>query len=167
MIEPAEHTDEFFLLWQFILEKRASGTDWESIADLLSWPVKKLRAWRRENNFDNDGDEPMPSDNVVVEVMDALLLMGYKYKDIAAHLGISVDQLFRWRNRTGYQHPRLPLDSNDLDNVVRSLTAANRDRGEVMLMACINDMGYRTTELCLRESLHRVDPDGGILIVLV
>jgi hypothetical protein len=39
---PAEQRDGFLVLWQFILEKRASGADWQRIADLLSWSVKTL-----------------------------------------------------------------------------------------------------------------------------
>ena len=161
--ENQTHEDVF----QLVLEKRATGTNWESIATLLSWPVKTLRAWRRENNFDNiieSGSKiALPNDDVIMEVMNEMLLMGYKYKDIAFRLGISEFQLYRWRAKKAYQHPLSLLVGFDLDNIVRTLKTTNRDRGEVMLMACIRDMGYRTTERFLRESLHRVDPNGGII----
>ena len=75
---------------------------------MLSWSVKRLRKWRRENNF--DGLEatdralpvllaPVPSDDIVTSVMDETLLMGYHFKDVAMRLGISEDQLFRWRKK--------------------------------------------------------------------
>jgi len=86
---------------------------------------------------------------------------GFKWVDIASLRGVTTNWLWEFRKNYQFVEPLQKIeDSNELDNFVYDIVADNPDRGETMIMSYIRSEGFNITQLQLRESIRRVDPEG-------
>ena len=162
--------------WRFVTNQRENNINWKDIAESENLPggkitVRALLKRRtvvgyidpngmirgdRLEKFSNDGHR----NNEIRKALDEMLLLKYSYKEVAEHLGMTDRQLQYWRTKNEYTDPRPNLQGPELDNLVEQLSD-NINKGLITIMSEINTLGYRVTEKQLRESMHRVDPDGG------
>ena len=84
------------------------------------------------------------------------------WKDIAAHPEINVhrDCLLKWRKEVNFEEPKRNIPDDQLDEVVHSHVLGQPRRGEVTVAAHISCLGLKVPRKQLRESIHRVDPEG-------
>jgi len=67
-------------------------------------------------------------------------------------------RLWRWRRDHDYVDPRERVRGSDLDSIVRDAVECRPNTGEVMIRSYLAAAG--ATRGDLRESMHRVDPEG-------
>ena len=94
------------------------------------------------------------------EEVDALVLLRYKWKDIAAHLDCSERTLRRWRIQLDYSSPLCDLENQQLDEKVYNVLNGHERVGVGLLHAQFHSEGIKVSRERIRESARRVDPDG-------
>ena len=88
--------------------------------------------------------------------------LGLTWTAIAKHPDISAskDCLRRWREEVEFKEPKQKLPNTQLDTVVAKYSQGQPRRGEVSIAAHIATSGYYVPRQQLRDSIHRVDPEG-------
>ncbi len=103
-------------------------------------------------------EEDYPAIKAAVDTM--LLERNLKWKQIAKELNLTVNQLQRWRNYSGYKDPRRNnLSEGELDAIVQGLTRNRPLRGEKTIEGRLLGAGIKVTRSELRSSMHRIDPE--------
>jgi len=94
------------------------------------------------------------------DIVDNLRKIGLSWCKICKDLNISRQTLSRWRTENDYIDPRPILTGEVLDTFILRTSQLYRNGGRVMMIAAVREAGYRGSEAEIRESMHRVDPDG-------
>lgn len=98
--------------------------------------------------------------HVNIDLVRNLRQTGTRWKDIESSLDISKTTRQRWAASVGFVDPLNQVNDIELDNLVSEYVDGNVARGERMAQGNILSKGYRVSRKRLRESIHRVDPDG-------
>ena len=103
---------------------------------------------------------------ISLTVVTDLRRLGLSWIDIANHkeVDVSVNKLLTWRKdlQNSFEEPKAHIDNEQLDNLVEKETAGQPRRGEISIGAHLFSTGFKVPRKQLRESIHRVDPDGVI-----
>jgi hypothetical protein len=101
----------------------------------------------------------IPIDNYIVT---RLRERGVSWNDIASHAQVNVarETLRLWRIRTNFVEPRINLSDDDLDAVISNHIDGETQRGQVTIESFLSLSGYAISRARIRESMHRVDPEG-------
>ena len=105
------------------------------------------------------GRKTIPID---VYIVTTLRERGLDWSSIASHpqVNVSRETLHKWRERIQFIEPRRTLTNESLDSVIRNHIVGESQRGFVTIEAFLSLSGYAVTRAQLRESMHRVDPEG-------
>lgn len=97
-----------------------------------------------------------------VELVTFLRRGGKSWVEIANHPDICVNRetLRLWRNEVQFIDPRIRLSDENLDTVISNHIDGQPRRGQVQIASYLSLLGYEIPRSQLRESLHRVDPEG-------
>lgn len=103
-----------------------------------------------------------PSIDIDPMVVRELRNSFFSWEDIASALDVSIRTLYNWRMREEWNDSWVGIDDASLDALITSFNSTNENiqRGEVMMRAHIRAKGYNPTRKRVRESIHRVDPEG-------
>mmetsp|Transcript_25666 Transcript_25666/g.36809 ORF Transcript_25666/g.36809 Transcript_25666/m.36809 type:complete len:316 (-) Transcript_25666:225-1172(-) len=98
--------------------------------------------------------------NIHEEEVSNMLKLGFTFDYISNYLSISRKTLYRWIRRTEFCPPFTFLNNEELDNVILQHITGEPRRGENSIAAYLQSNGYKVSRAQLRESIHRVDPEG-------
>eukprot|EP01035_Chromulina_nebulosa_P028246 gene28246-37264_t len=92
--------------------------------------------------------------------------LGLSWNEIGAHpdVNVSRNKLLTWRKDpdVNFIEPNDLIDNEQLDHLVEKETVGQPRRGEISIGAHLFSTGFKVPRQQLRESIHRVDPDGVI-----
>jgi len=98
------------------------------------------------------------------KLIRALREQGFNWNSIASLIGVSVATLGRRRKELkipdDYQYSM--ITDAELDEIVREIKTVHPFAGQVLVMGSLCSKGFRVHRARVRESLHRVDPNGVI-----
>jgi hypothetical protein len=96
------------------------------------------------------------------DVVIALCERGLGWNAIACHESVNVSRetLRKWRIETGFNGLKESIDEAALDVLVANHISNQPRRGEIMIAAYVSHMGFQVSRKDLRNSIHRVDPEG-------
>eukprot|EP01036_Dinobryon_divergens_P036548 gene36548-47615_t len=90
--------------------------------------------------------------------------LGLSWNEIGAHpdVNVSRNKLLTWRKDpdVNFIEPNDLIDNEQLDHLVEKETVGQPRRGEISIGAHLFSTGFKVPRQQLRESIHRVDPDG-------
>lgn len=97
--------------------------------------------------------------------LEYLLHLGFSCPQIAGLLGVSLSTI---RRRMTYCNLSVSsvysqISDNELDKLVADIKHAFPNCGYRLMHGHLLNQGHRITQMRIRESLHRVDPDGSVL----
>ena len=103
-----------------------------------------------------------PKLNVTQEQLEHLLALGFSDPNIANVLGVSLSTVRRRMSEYGLSVRALysVISDQDLDRVVAEIKEDFPNCGYRLMKGHLLHRGYRVTQVRIRESLHRVDPEG-------
>ncbi|XP_022788563.1 uncharacterized protein LOC111328403 [Stylophora pistillata] len=96
------------------------------------------------------------------EAIEGYLHMGYSVSQTAEACGVSRSVLYGRMQQVGifYRDRFSRLDNNSLDAAVRDIKMNHPNCGEVMIIGHLRERGIIVQRSRVRESIHRVDPQG-------
>ncbi|XP_078594468.1 uncharacterized protein LOC144872283 [Branchiostoma floridae x Branchiostoma japonicum] len=108
------------------------------------------------------GQRGRPKFNVTRDQIDLLgCEAGLTWAETARTLGISRSSLYRRRKEYGLTAPRTTVISDDdLDSIVRKVTAGRPHMGVTMTQAALHTQSIRVPKARVQTSLKRIDPHG-------
>eukprot|EP01036_Dinobryon_divergens_P023715 gene23715-32095_t len=97
-----------------------------------------------------------------LDLITRLRELGLTWTAIRNHpeINSSRDCLLRWREEVGFEDPKQKIPNDQVDNLVTNYSQGQPRRGEVTIAAHVATTGFYVPRQQLRDSIHRVDPDG-------
>ena len=97
-----------------------------------------------------------------LDLITSLRELGLTWTAIRNHpeINSSRDCLLRWREEVGFEDPKQKIPNDQVDNLVTNYSQGQPRRGEVTIAAHVATTGFYVPRQQLRDSIHRVDPDG-------
>ena len=97
-----------------------------------------------------------------IDLITSLRELGLTWTAIRNHpdINASKDCLRRWRDEVGFADPKQKITNDQVDNLVNNYSQGQPRRGEVTIAAHVATTGFYVPRQQLRESIHRVDPEG-------
>ena len=92
-----------------------------------------------------------------------LISLGFTMVQISNALGISDGTLRRFRNQNKDCKLYNEITDEELDSKISAIKSENSQIGEKRLLGLLKSKGIRVQRKRLRESIHRVDPNGPLL----
>ena len=89
-----------------------------------------------------------------------MLKLGFSVVQISQMLNVSRPTVYRIMNDTGIFRSYTEIDEASLDNIVREIKSEHPNAGEVMVTGHLRAKGFHIQRQKIRDSIHRVDPDG-------
>lgn len=87
--------------------------------------------------------------------------VGLPWTNIATLIGVCDKTLYTWRKEVEFVDPREKLaDDETIDCIVRQYTDSQPARGSSTIWAHLKSINIDVTRERVRESIHRVDPEG-------
>lgn len=84
----------------------------------------------------------------------------FNWTEIANIVGNTTNNLYRWRQRTGYIDPLEDCDDETLDRIVSEFQSDHPFRGRIILEGYLRSLNLKISEERRRASVLRVDPEG-------
>ena len=111
------------------------------------------------------GSSGRPRLDVRKEQLEYLLDMGFTGPQIATTIGVSLSTVRRRMTEYGLSIKALYSDITDhqLDSVVEEIKVLFPNSGYRLVKGHLLSQGYRISQLRIRESLQRVDPEGIVI----
>ena len=85
---------------------------------------------------------------------------GLSWTEIAARVDVTTRTLQRWRLETDFVDPQQRITDGALDELISTHIEGQPRRGEITLRAHISVQGFNASRQQVRDSMHRVDPEG-------
>ena len=97
-----------------------------------------------------------------LDLITSLRELGLTWTAIRNHpeINASRDSLLRWREEVGFEDPKQKIPNDQVDNLVTNYSQGQPRRGEVTIAAHVATTGFYVPRQQLRDSIHRVDPEG-------
>ena len=97
--------------------------------------------------------------------LEYLLHLGFSCPQIASLLGVSLSTIRRRMTDCNLSVLSVysQINNHELDQLVADIKHAFPNCGYRLMHGHLLNQGYRITQMWIRESLHRVDPDGSVL----
>lgn len=132
-----------------------SGADTRLAADILKVVEERLSS-------DRPGRVGRPAVEIPGEAIEGYLMYGLHVKDIAALYGVSRWTVHRRMQQCGLKVSELysGIDNTELDRLVMEIQREHPQCGYRMMRAFLQASGHLIQFFRVRESLHRVDPEG-------
>ena len=87
-------------------------------------------------------------------------LMGFKWVDIARFFEVDRSTLYRFRQQCGLIQVGNFLNDDELDGMIEEISTAMPNTGIKSLENIIKAKNFTVPRQQLRDSVHRVDPEG-------
>ena len=87
---------------------------------------------------------------------------GLNWTEIAERLNLCKSTLRRWRIAEGFAEPLEKITDCALDELISAHIEGQPRRGEITIRAHISVQGINAPRRQVRDSIHRVDPEGVI-----
>ena len=89
-----------------------------------------------------------------------MLRLGFSVVQISKMLKVSRPTVYRLMNDAGIYRTYNEVDEASLDDLIREIKRDDPNAGEIMVMGHLRAKGFRIQRQKVRDSIHRVDPDG-------
>ena len=97
-----------------------------------------------------------------LDLITSLRELGLSWTAIRKHpeINASRDCLLRWRDEVGFEEPKQKIPDAQVDTLVANYCQGQQRRGEDTIAAHVATSGFYVPRQQLRDSIHRVDPEG-------
>jgi len=102
-----------------------------------------------------------PRAEINVAVVTEMRALGFNWVMIAAHIGVHIDTLLKWRSREkfdgGEDDPLEEVTDEELDEIMTAFMDGQEQRGERLFRGHLLELGVRCTVERLRASVGRIN----------
>lgn len=86
--------------------------------------------------------------------------IGITWVAIARNFEVSISTMDRWRERHNFEDPNIVVNEETLDALMLQFIDSNPYKGERLAIGYMRSRGVRNSRQQIRNSLHRVNPEG-------
>ena len=134
--------------------KSSNAISWRRCSDLSCIYLVYFIGWAGQTT------NKQKMENIDAAAVTEMRSIGITWIAIARHLNVSISTLERWRMYYVFEDPNIVVDEETLDAMILQFIDGNPYKGERLAMGYLRSRGVRNTRRQIRESLHRVDPEG-------